>query len=150
MKKILIALLLFAAAPVAYAACPDPMPADTICVTWQAPTQYTDGSPILEGDLAKYTVYYSQISGTFSPESSLEIPDPDVLDFTTPAEPLNIVSPGPQGGDVEIFVVMTATDQSDDESAFSNEVSKTVTFPDTRGDPTAPQVLDIIINVTTS
>lgn len=49
-----LALLLFASAS---AACPNPVPATVACLTWVAPTTYTNGAPIPAGKVITYTVY---------------------------------------------------------------------------------------------
>jgi hypothetical protein len=40
--------------------------AGSISVTWSAPSQREDGSPLPSGDIQSYTIYYSQTSGLYS------------------------------------------------------------------------------------
>jgi len=145
MRRILLAFLLLTPVTV-FAACPDPIPVDTICLEWQAPTQNVDGTPLT--DLAGFEVFWGLASGDFDQSRKIDIPDATQTEFTTPATPISIPTPGPEGGDVPVFFVMTAYDDDGNVSAFSNEVGKIVTFLDTNP-PGAPQLLNVIINVTT-
>ena len=170
MKASLFLLLSFAAG-LSHAACPDPLPADTVCLEWEAPTENVDGSPLT--DLAGFEVFWSLTQGDFVQARKLDIPDENQIELTTPASSISIPSPGPGGGTVTVYFVMTAYnegvipdstvncagDPNDDDndpgnevdcrevSAFSNEVRKTVVFPD--NEPNAPRLLNVIINVTT-
>ncbi len=169
--RYLIGLLLMLAAPLAMAACPDPLPPDTVCLEWEAPTENVDGTALT--DLSGFEVFWGMTSGDFVQARKLDIPDETQVELTTPAGNISIPSPGPGGGNVTVFFVMTAYDSgvirdatinctgdaSDDAndpgnevncrnvSGFSNEVAKVVTFPDPA--PNEPRLLNVIINVTT-
>lgn len=142
-----LATLLCLLAPAAFAACPDPVPENTVCLEWQAPTQNVDGTPLT--DLDGFQIYWSLTLGDWVPVRMIDIPDEGLTEFTSPATPINIPSPGPGGGDVDVFFVMTAYDADGNVSAFSNSVGKVVTFPDSQP-PGEPTILNVIINVTTS
>ncbi len=118
--RTLIALLLLAGSMTALADCPDPIPDDTICLEWIAPTQNADGTPLT--NLDGYRAYWHLAGGSYS--TFIDIPDEGLTEFTTPGTAINIPSPGPNGGDVLVNFVLTAYDTSDNESVFSNEVIK--------------------------
>jgi hypothetical protein len=145
--RYLIGLALLLSAPLAIAACPDPIPVDTICLEWLAPTQNVDGSTLT--DLDGFEVFWALTAGDWQQSRKIDIPDETQTEFTTPATPISIPSPGPGGGDVQVFFVMTAYDGEGNVSGFSNQVGKVVTFPDTQA-PQEPQLLNVIINVDTS
>lgn len=139
-----VAVLLSLFAFPAFAQCPDPLPENTVCVQWQAPTENTDGTPLT--DLAGFELFWGFFSGDFDQSRKIDIPDASETEFTTPATSINIQSPGPEGGEVDVFFVMTAYDDDGNTSGFSNEISRAVTFPDTQA-PGEPTILDVIINV---
>lgn len=140
--RYVLATILALVGSAAYGACPDPLPDNTVCLTWQAPTENVDGSPLT--DLAGYNVYYGSESRTY--EDPIPIESATATDATLFSGEVSIVSPGPQGGDVEVYFAMTALDEEGNESAFSNEVLKTVNFPDALP-PGVPTVLEVLINV---
>ena len=73
-----IALLCFISSP-AFAVCPDPAPDDSICVSWQAPTENVDGSGIPAsgpGSIDSYRLFWSQTVGSFNVVDSVLISDP--------------------------------------------------------------------------
>lgn len=142
----LLGLLIFGASDV-MAACPDPAPPNTVCLEWQAPTQNVDGSPLT--DLDGYQVIWDLIPVTAATTNIIDITDENLVEFTSPATGINIPSPGPGGGDVDVFFRMTAYDADGNVSALSNQVGKVVSFPDTNP-PGEPTILNVIINVTTS
>ena len=141
----LIGAILFGA-PEAWADCPDQsaLPANSVCVEWQAPTQNVDNSPIPvtgPGSIASYTLYWGFSAGDFDSSRSLVISDPDLREFTGT---ISIPRP-PGGGDVDVFLVLTATNTTSEESAYSNQVARVITFPaPVTGEPT---ILDVIINI---
>lgn len=145
--KTLFSILLLLAAQLSHAACPDPAPLDTVCLEWLAPTQNVDGSTLT--DLDGFEVYWALTAGDFQAARKIDIPDETQTEFTTPATPISIPSPGPGGGDVSVFFVMTAYDAEGNVSAFSNQVAKIISFPDTQV-PAPPRILNVIINVDTS
>lgn len=46
----------------------------TATLSWIAPTQYTDGSPVAAGDLDHYTITWAPASGQSGPSGSLTAP----------------------------------------------------------------------------
>lgn len=167
---IVLLIILLVLAPLVSAACPDPLPVDTVCLGWEAPEQNVDGSDLT--DLAGFEVFWGMTSGDFVQARKLDIPDQSQVELTTPAGTIKIPSPGPGGGTVTVFFVMTAYDSgvirdstincigdpTDDDndpgnpvncrgvSVFSNEIGKAVTFADQL--PEEPRLLNVIINVT--
>ncbi len=144
--KILLALFLGLFSVPALAECPDPLPVDQMCLEWQAPTQNVDGTPLT--DLAGYNVYATFVAGDYSGVSPLNIADSTIEEhtITSLSTEVTIPNPGPDGGVVPVYVVMTAYDDDGNESAFSNEVGFDVTFPDTV-EPGEPVVITLIISV---
>lgn len=67
MKRFLAALFLLAITAPAFAA------GTTANLTWTAPTQYTDGSPIAAGDLDHYTITWAPASGQSGPSGSITV-----------------------------------------------------------------------------
>ena len=170
--RVFVGFLLVICSMAAHGACPDPLPPDTVCLGWEAPTENTDNTPL--NDLAGFEVFWGMTSGDFVQARKFDIPDDQQVELTTPAGVINIPSPGPNGGSVTVFFVMTAYDTgvirdstincigdpTDDDndpgnpvscrgvSAFSNEIAKVVTFADPV--PKEPRLLHVFINVTTS
>lgn len=93
---VFVCLFLFAREVMA--ACPDPLPVDTVCLSWEAPRQNVDGSDLT--DLAGFEVFWGMTSGDFVQARKLDIPDQSQVELTTPAGTINIPSPGPGGGTV--------------------------------------------------
>lgn len=87
-------------------------------LTWTAPTQNTDGTPLT--DLAGFKIYLGQTQGGPYPVS-IDIPDPAATTFTVP----NLTD------GVTYYFVSTAYNSAAtvQESDYSNEVSKTIPFP---------------------
>lgn len=80
-----------------------------ISISWQAPTENVDGSPLT--DLAAYRVYYGEASRDYS--ETIDITDPALLNYDfTPTVP------------GIYFIAMTAIDIDGNESAYSNEITK--------------------------
>jgi hypothetical protein len=89
-------------------------------LSWEAPTKYSDNTPILAGDLKGYKVYYSAWSGTYYAASYYFVPSPNLsvtIDELTKA--LNLTSG-------TYYFVVSAVDSLDMESDLSNEVSKSI------------------------
>ena len=82
----------------------------SISISWRAPTQTVDGSPLT--DLAGYRIYYGSASRNYL--TIVELDDPMAQDYTFTAA----------SGDY--FVAMTALDSQDNESAYSNEILRSV------------------------
>ena len=80
-------------------------------LSWTAPTQNTDGSPLT--NLAAYMIYYGTASGSY--DSEIRIDNPGVTSFV-----VEDLVPD------TYFFVATAVNGEGVESAFSNEASKTV------------------------
>ena len=80
-------------------------------LTWTAPTQNEDGSPLL--DLAGYKIYYGTSSGNYSNE--ITINNPGLTTYV-----VNSLAPNTW------YFVSTAFNSSGVQSDFSNETSKTV------------------------
>jgi fibronectin type 3 domain-containing protein len=83
----------------------------TATLSWNAPTTNADGTPLT--DLAGYKVYYGTASRTYSQNI-------DVGNVTTYA--VNNLTDG-----ATYYFAVTAYDTSSNESAYSNEASKTIT-----------------------
>ncbi len=77
---------------------------------WQSPTQNVDGSPLT--DLAGYIVYWGVTSRNYTGNHNINSPATTQWDAT--------VSPGPY------YFALTALDSEGNESAYSNEVLKTI------------------------
>ncbi len=82
----------------------------SVSLSWQAPTQNVDGTALT--DLAGFRIYYGQISGSYTDHV-------DVTSPTSTAQSLTL----PSG---TYYFAMTAVDGSGNESAYSNEVTKTL------------------------
>ncbi len=87
-------------------------------LTWTAPTQNEDGTPLV--DLAGFKIYGGQAQGGPYPVT-IDVPDPLATTFTVP----NLTD------GLTYFFVTTAYNSASEvqESAWSNEVSKTIPFP---------------------
>lgn len=79
-------------------------------LNWVAPTENVDGTPLT--DLAGYRVYYGTSSRNYGAPVVLDDPTATSVEITAPS------------GDY--YVAMTALDAEGNESAYSNEVLKTV------------------------
>src|SRR5258706_289371 len=93
---------------------PAPAPAPTVgsvTATWVAPVISADGTTLT--DLAGYRVYYGTASGTYS--KSVTVTDRTATSYTIANLPIGTY-----------FVTVTAFDASNNESARSPEVSKTI------------------------
>lgn len=84
----------------------------SITLSWQPPTQRTDGTALTT--LAGYRVYYGTRSGSYS--NSVTVANPGIASYVVDAVPSGTY-----------FVVLTAFDANDIESGYSNEA--TVTIP---------------------
>ena len=143
-----IGLLYLLALP-AFAECPEQadLPPNSVCVEWQAPTQNVDGSSIPAsgpGSIASYRLFWSTTVGRYNVADSVLIDDPALREFTTTAGTISIPRP-PEGGDVDLFLVMTATNTTDEESSYSNTVARVINFPPPV--PGEPTILDVILRI---
>ena len=82
-------------------------------LAWDAPTTYSDGSPLL--DLKEYRIYYSTSSGPYSTGNYYT-----VSAQTTSIKAKDVISQGTG----TYFFVITAVDSTNRESNPSNEVSR--------------------------
>jgi len=83
-------------------------------LAWDAPSTYTNSTPLTESDLKEYRIYFSTQSGTYSAGSSYTVSAP-----TTSVKVKDIISLGTG----TYYFVVTAVDRANMESFFSNEVS---------------------------
>ena len=82
----------------------------TMSLNWVAPTENVDGTPLT--DLARYRVYYGTSSRSYGTPVQVNNPAATSVQITAAS------------GDY--YVAMTAIDAEGNESAYSNEVLKTV------------------------
>ena len=87
----------------------------TVTLTWDAPTSYTDGSPLAPGDLKEFRIYFSTQPGSYSTSSYYTV--------LAPATSITVTEIISQSAGTYYFVV-TAVDTTNMESDISNEVSK--------------------------
>ena len=78
----------------------------SLTVSWQAPQENVDGSPI--SGISEYRIYYGETSGQY--------PNTEEVAGSATSHTIDL----PVG---EYFLVMTAIDIEGDESGYSNEVS---------------------------
>lgn len=105
-------------------------------ITWQAPTQNVDGTPLT--DLAGFTVYVGESTRNYT--QSVVINDP-----TATSAVVQVTIPLSQG-DNDVYIAMTASDDDGNESAYSNEIVQTVTVVDDVP-PDAPTILTLTITI---
>lgn len=79
-------------------------------ITWSPPTENTDGTRLT--DLAGYRLYFGRASGNYT----------NVVEITDPTATSHVVNL--RSGD--FFFAMTAVDRERNESARSNEISRTM------------------------
>ncbi len=83
---------------------------ESVTLTWMAPTQNVDGTALT--DLAGYRIYYGAASGAYT----------DVLEVTSSSSTSHSLTL-PSGS---YYFAMTAVDASGNESAYSNELMKSI------------------------
>ena len=83
---------------------------DTVTLDWQPPTENVDGSPLM--DLAGYRIYYGTASRDYTEVVAID---------SGAATSHSLVLPSGS-----YYFAMTAIDGEGNESAYSNEVVKTV------------------------
>lgn len=88
----------------------DPMHAR---LNWVAPTENVDGTPLT--DLAGFKLYVGATSRTY--DETIDLPDPDLTTYDYDG---SAREPG------DYFFALTAYDAEGNESAYSNEVNKTL------------------------
>jgi hypothetical protein len=89
-------------------------------LSWEAPTKYSDGTPLPAGGLKGYKVYYSAWPGTYSAASYYFVPSPNLsvtIEDLTRAFNLKAGT---------YYFAVSAVDSTDVESDLSNEVSKLI------------------------
>jgi len=106
-------------------------------INWQAPTQNVDGSPLT--DLAGYLVYFGPGPRTYS--GNVAIDDPNATTAT-----VQFAADWLQPGDNEIYIAMTAIDGAGNESAYSNEIRRTVAVVDDVA-PGTPIIITVTIEI---
>jgi hypothetical protein len=110
----------------------------TATLSWQRPTQNTDGSPLPIEDIAGYTVHWGETSGNYDANS-------EITNGTVSSSMLDIALDGP----TTIYFAMTATHVNGQVSALSNEVSKTFELEVTDDrEPNPPELLDVALSIT--
>lgn len=82
--------------------------ASLLKLSWQAPTENVDGSPLT--DLSSYRVYYGLTSRNYT--ATTDIDDPSTSSISIP------IAPG------SYYVALTAIDADGNESGYSNEIFK--------------------------
>ena len=96
-----------------------PIPPNSAVLEWDAPTTNEDGMPL--SDLAGYRAYYSNTSGSYSEMVDAGMPYCESSGgVATCTYVIESLLPGTW------YFAVTAYDTSDNESAFSNEVSKII------------------------
>ena len=95
----------------AQAAASDPSEASAITVSWEAPTDNTDGSPLT--NLSGYKIYYGGASGDYS--STIQVSNPGLTTY--------VVDNLPPG---QYYFAVTAYNATGEESNFSPEMSTIV------------------------
>ena len=150
--KLLLATMLALTSTSVWAACPDPLPAETMCVEWFAPTENSDGSPLT--DLDGFKLFWD-VSPILQPSQGMPVGAMGTIDIpdetqTQTTETIVVPAPPPPsgGGDatVDVHVRMLAYDGRGNESILSNEVVAIVVFPD-ETPPGAPTIRTFIINI---
>lgn len=108
-----------------------------ININWQAPTQNVDGSPLT--DLAGYKLYIGEDSRDYSIVESIQDAEATSATLTVPIPWLTM-------GDNTVYLAMTALDAEGNESVYSNEVTRVLTFTDDIA-PGAPVIITITIEI---
>lgn len=114
MKKLLILFLLFFLSFNVWSQESQEIKINPSGLKWDAVTENTDGSPIT--DLAGYKIYWGNVSGDRT--NSKDIPLADLSDINNP----NYLIDYTTAIDGIYFYVVTAFDNAENESGYSNEV----------------------------
>ena len=85
----------------------------TVSLEWNAPYEREDGTPISMSEIAGYRVYYGTTQGQYT--EGAEVSDSGTMQAT-----FNILGAG------TYYIVVTAYDMDDRESAYSQEVVITI------------------------
>ncbi len=125
MKKLLLILTLL------IAVAQNVQAADAV-LSWTAPTTNVDGSPLT--DLAGYKIYWGLVSGVYTQNKVLTVAQSSCTSAPGITTCTNTIT-GFLADNKTWYFVVTAYDTSNNESAFSNQLSKT--FLDTIA-PSAP------------
>ena len=108
--------------------------APTSTFTWTAPQQYEDGTMIPVTDVLTYRLYCGDSSGGPYNNSVL---------FSTPSPSQEDMAFCVQGSPGTYFMVATAISTNGEESAFSNETTRTYTAGDLGKIPLPPTLLQV-------
>lgn len=100
-------------------------------VSWVAPTENVDGTPLT--DLAGFKIYWGEQTRNYT--QSMDVDDSGAVSetFSFPLDSEN---------QLNWFIAMTALDEDGNESAYSNEILKVVTVTITDNRPPKPPVLE--------
>lgn len=104
----------------------------------QLPTENTDGSVLNDLDAIRF--YWGRVSGDYLAHHEVDVNPEDR--GTTVLESMTVTVTGNYGDNVTVFYAATAVDEQDNESAFSNEVSRIYTIVDNV--PPAPPTLQFV------
>jgi len=140
MFKLLLTALTLLAAPAALGA------QATGTISWTAPTQYVDGSPLDPSrEIAGYTIYSGSASRNYD-YGTIEVG----AGGATGQSEVVIEIPGTfQNGDaINIYLAMTATDIQGDISMYSNEVYKSFEVVIDNLIPGPPTSVDLSLPIT--
>lgn len=91
-------------------------------ITWDVPVSNVDGAQIT--DLAGYRIHFGTEPGVYT--GSIDVAGWNVTQYSI----YNFLGPVPQVGTV-IYVTVTARDNDNNESAYSNEITITIVEPET-------------------
>jgi len=86
-----------------------PLLARDLLITWTAPTQREDNTPLLLSEIGKFNIYYGTVSGDYQDTIAVD------LNFATSYE---IINPPKE----DLYFVLTTVDTDGRESVYSTEV----------------------------
>jgi len=95
---------------------PLPQPSCDVLVTWEAPTERLDGTPLNTSELSNFTIYISEVYDVLEINRELEV---IITDVNLIAWEIKNVSKGRH------YYYMTAEDKENHISAYSNIVEST-------------------------
>jgi hypothetical protein len=94
----------------------DPSSSTTISLAWDPPTSYCDGSDLVPAGIKEYRIYYRTETSSYSTGSYYPV--------SAPATSVTVTNLNLPSGTYSFII--TAVDQMNMESGFSNEVSRTI------------------------